>query len=231
MPAAGSQSMVVILLGPPGVGKGTQGARLMDEYGFEKIATGDLLRAARAEGTALGREAQAVMDAGELVPDDLIVALVEEKLASLESRTPILFDGFPRTVPQAEALERALDGVGRQVDRVIVLEAPEDVVVRRISGRRISPGGRVYNVYYDPPAREGRCDDTGEPLIHREDDQPDTVRRRLQVYLEQTHPLVAHYESGPGAVVRVDADRPVEAIYEELRSVVDSIIAGAGEHA
>ncbi len=212
--------MVLILLGPPGVGKGTQSELLSRELGFRKIATGDLLREARDDDTPLGRKAQGYMDAGELVPDDLIIALVEEKLAGLAPDSPVLFDGFPRTVGQAEALDGALRDAGREVDRVVVLEAPEEVVVRRISGRRIGAAGRVYNVYDDPPRVNGVCDETGKPLIHRKDDQPDTVRRRLQVYVAQTEPIVDYYERSEPSVVRVDGTGGIEATHDDVRAAL-----------
>lgn len=210
---------VVILLGSPGVGKGTQGVRLGRELGWAHISTGDLLRAALKAGTRLGLEARRYMDAGELVPDDVIVDLVREHLAGMPSDRGVIFDGFPRTVPQAEALDEVLAGEGRAVNRVALLEADDAVLVKRISGRRSSPGGRIYNVYFDPPRRDGFCDDTGEPLIHRADDHPDTVRTRLAVYREATAPLIGFY-APRGILGRVDGGGDIDQVWAALRTAV-----------
>lgn len=205
--------MVVILLGPPGVGKGTQGALLEQRLGWERVATGDVLRSAVREGSELGRKAQRYMDAGDLVPDSLVVALVRELLEELPPERGVLFDGFPRTPAQAEALDEVLPDVGRRVDGVVLLEAPDEVLVKRVSGRRSCPGcDRVYNVHFDPPITEGICDGCGERLVHRKDDDEATVRHRLQVYRELTEPLVAYYEKGDPPVLRVDGDGTVEAV-------------------
>jgi adenylate kinase len=220
--------MVVILLGPPGVGKGTQGALLTADFGWTRIATGDLLREARREGTPLGLEAQRFMDAGELVPDALILGLVREVFESLPEGAGVLFDGFPRTIPQAEGLDSLLAELGHQVDGVILLEAPDDVVVKRISGRRTSPdGAHVYNVYFNPPKAEGICDQTGATLVHREDDLPHTVRRRLEVYQAQTSPLVAYYDAAPTTVMRVDGAAPLEVVRSEIREAL-GVALGVG---
>ncbi len=212
--------MIAVFLGPPGVGKGTQSAKLVRDLDFRRIATGDLLRAARRAGTALGEEARRFMDAGELVPDETIVALVEETLAGLPARAPILFDGFPRTLSQARALDSALARTGRAVGGVVVLEAPEEVVLRRIGGRRVGPNGRVYNVHDDPPRVEGVCDETGAPLIHRKDDRPETVLRRLRVYETETEPVVAHYEATGPPVVRLDGTPGIDATWRAVRAAV-----------
>jgi adenylate kinase len=208
--------MVVIFLGPPGVGKGTQGDRLVNRHGWVKIATGDLLRAARRDGTPLGKAAQGYMDRGELVPDDVIVAMVRELMEGLSADTGVLFDGFPRTVPQAAALDEMLPQVGRRVDGVLLLEAPEEVLFKRISGRRVSPEGRTYNIYFDAPRSAGVCDVSGSELEHRADDQPETVSRRLQVYHEQTAPLVAYYEGAPPPVLRIHGDQEMAAVETEI---------------
>ena len=210
---------VVVLLGSPGVGKGTQGVRLGRDLGWAHVSTGDLLRAALAAGTPLGLEARRYMDAGRLVPDDVIVDLVREHLAVMPADRGVVFDGFPRTVPQAEALDDVLAGAGRGVDRVCLLEAAEEVLVKRISGRRSSPGGRVYNVYFDPPRRDGFCDETGDALIHRADDHPGTVRTRLAVYREATAPLVGYYRA-KGLLARVNGEGDIEQVYASLRTAV-----------
>ena len=159
------------------------------------------------------------MDAGELVPDDVIVNLVQEYMAAVPAGGGVVFDGFPRTVPQAEALDAVLAGAGRRVDRVCLLEAPEEVLAKRISGRRSSPSGRVYNIHFDPPRRDGLCDETGEALIHRADDHPDTVRTRLAVYQEATAPLVGFYDAR-GLLARVDGEGGIEQVYASLRTAV-----------
>ena len=213
--------MVVVLLGPPGVGKGTQAVRLVDELAAAHVSTGDLLRAARREGTELGTLAQGFMDRGELVPDDLILDLVKEHLAGFDASTDVMFDGFPRTTDQATGLDRVLGASGRTVDAVVLFEAPDDVLVKRLSGRRSCPEcGAVYNAYFSPPATEGVCDRCEGTLVHRADDEPETVQRRLQVYLDQTAPLIAFYEDHAAAMTRISADRDVEEIYGEFRSAV-----------
>jgi len=214
--------VVVILLGPPGVGKGTQAVRLAEELRAAHVSTGDLLRAARREGTALGKKAQAFMDAGELVPDDLILDLVREHLSGIEAGRPVLFDGFPRTTAQADGLGVVLEDGGRRVDGVVLFEAPDDTLVKRLSGRRSCPEcGAVYNVHFSPPAVEDTCDRCGATLVHRADDTPETVSRRLEVYKDQTAPLVAYYDAHEAPLHRVRADRAVEDVYRDFRSVVE----------
>jgi adenylate kinase len=213
--------MVVILLGPPGVGKGTQAARLAESLDWEHVSTGDLLRSARREGTDLGRAVQSFMDAGELVPDSLIVEVVRHHLAGLELDSCLVFDGFPRTVAQAESLETVLRASRRRVDRVVVFDAREESLVERLSGRRSCPEcGAVYNVHVNRPAVAGRCDRCGTALVHRADDAPETVRRRLVVYREQTEPLIAWYVGSGVDVVHVDADRPVDDVHDAFRVAV-----------
>jgi adenylate kinase len=216
--------MVVILLGPPGVGKGTQAVRVAEESYAAHVSTGDLLRAARREGTELGRKAQAYMDAGELVPDDLILGLVREHLAGVDPGTDVLFDGFPRTTAQADGLSGVLSQLGRKVDGVVLFEAPDDILVKRLSGRRSCPDcGAVYNVHFNPPGVENTCDRCGAGLVQRADDTPETVSRRLEVYREQTAPLVAYYEAEDAALERVRADRSVDDVYADFRSVLEGL--------
>lgn len=213
--------MIVILLGPPGVGKGTQGKILCEAQGFRHVATGDLLRAARREGTDLGKQAQAYMDKGELVPDEVIIGMVEELLASLDPEAGVVFDGFPRTVPQAEALEAVLEKLGRSVDRVLLLTAPDDILVKRISGRRSCPScGTIYNVHFSPPQAENVCDHCGEELVHRADDTVETVQNRLDVYRRQTEPLVEFYRRDDGLIREVDGNQPVDQVQAAMAAAL-----------
>ena len=182
--------MRLILLGAPGAGKGTQAAFLCQKYGIPQISTGDMLRAAVKAGTPLGIEAKKVMDSGALVSDDLIINLVKERIARSDCAQGFLFDGFPRTLPQADAMKAA----GVKLDYVLEIDVPFDAIIERMSGRRSHmPSGRTYHVRYNPPKVEGQDDVTGEPLIQRDDDKEDTVRKRLDVYSAQTRPLVAYY--------------------------------------
>ena len=182
--------MRLILLGPPGAGKGTQAQFICQTCGIPQISTGDMLRAAIAAGTALGRMAQSIMERGDLVSDDIVIELVRERIAQPDCETGFLFDGFPRTIPQAEAMLEA----GIEIDRVIELQLGDDEVVRRITGRRVhEPSGRVYHVLFNPPRVADRDDETGEPLTQRGDDEEGTVRDRLDVYRRQTEPLVDFY--------------------------------------
>jgi len=182
--------MRLVLLGPPGAGKGTQAGFIRDAYGIPQISTGDMLRAAVKAGTPLGLAAQKVMDAGGLVSDDIIVGLVNDRLREPDCRNGYLFDGFPRTIPQADALRDS----GVALDYVLEIDVPDAAIVERMSGRRVHPAsGRTYHAKFNPPKVPDRDDATGEPLIQREDDREETVRKRLAVYHEQTEPLIAYY--------------------------------------
>ena len=182
--------MRLILLGPPGAGKGTQAGFIRERFRVPQISTGDMLRAAVKAGTPLGMAAKKVMDAGQLVSDDIIIGLVKERLRDHDCGNGCLFDGFPRTVPQAEAMRDS----GVDLDYVIEIDVDENEIIQRMSGRRVHPGsGRVYHVKFNPPKVPGKDDVTGEPLIQRDDDKEETVRRRLQVYRQQTRPLVDYY--------------------------------------
>jgi adenylate kinase len=184
--------MRLILLGPPGAGKGTQANFIRAKYGIPQISTGDMLRAAVQAGTALGRAAKEVMDAGHLVSDDVILALVTERLRAPDCVRGYLFDGFPRTIPQAEAMKRAQVSI----DYVLEIDVPDGEIIARMSGRRVHPAsGRSYHLSFNPPKIAGRDDATGEPLVQRDDDREDTVRKRLDVYRAQTRPLVDYYAS------------------------------------
>jgi adenylate kinase len=221
--------MVIILLGPPGVGKGTQAVRLVDALGTEHVSTGDLLRAARRDGAELGKSAQGFMDRGELVPDHLILNLVRDHLDGVDPGRDVLFDGFPRTVDQATGLDTVLGRMGRRVDTVVLFEAPDETLLKRLSGRRSCPEcGAVYNAYVSPPTEQGVCDRCGAALVHRADDEPETVQRRLEVYAEQTAPLVEFYEGHEAELVRVPADRDVEDVYADFR---DAVVASGAARA
>ncbi len=182
--------MRLILIGPPGAGKGTQAAFIKEKFGIPQISTGDMLRAAVKAGTPLGLAAKEVMDKGQLVSDDIIIGLVKERLTQPDCANGFLFDGFPRTIPQAEALKKT----GIPIDFVLEISVPDDEIVRRISGRRVDPvSGRTYHIVYNPPKVEGKDDVTGDPLIQRDDDKEDVVRHRLEVYHNQTEALVKFY--------------------------------------
>jgi adenylate kinase len=182
--------MRLILLGPPGAGKGTQAAFICERFGIPQISTGDMLRAAVKAGTPLGLAAKQVMDAGQLVSDEIIVDLVQQRLKQPDCARGYLFDGFPRTIPQADAMR----ATRVRLDFVLEIDVPDEEIVLRMSGRRVHPAsGRSYHVKFNPPRREGRDDDTGEPLVQREDDREDTVKKRLEVYRAQTRPLIDYY--------------------------------------
>ena len=184
--------MRLILLGPPGAGKGTQAAFLTQHFGIPQISTGDMLRAAVKAGTPLGIEAKKVMDAGGLVSDEIIIGLVQDRLKQPDCANGYLFDGFPRTIPQADALKSA----GVKLDYVVEIAVPEEDIIERMSGRRVhQPSGRSYHVRFNPPKTEGKDDVTGEDLVQRDDDREETVRHRLSVYREQTRPLVDYYSA------------------------------------
>ncbi|MFC3150480.1 adenylate kinase [Litoribrevibacter euphylliae] len=182
--------MRVILLGAPGAGKGTQAQNITKEFGIPQISTGDMLRAAVKAGTPLGLKVKEVMETGGLVSDDIIIALVEERIQQEDCKNGFLFDGFPRTIPQAEAMKQA----GVSIDHVLEIDVDDEEIVKRMSGRRIhEASGRVYHTIYNPPKEEGKDDETGEPLMQRDDDQEATVRKRLAIYHDQTKPLVTYY--------------------------------------
>ncbi len=216
--------MKVILLGAPGAGKGTQAKMIMEEFGIPQISTGDMLRSAVKAGTPLGMKAKDIMASGGLVPDDLIIALVKERISADDCAKGFLFDGFPRTIPQAEALLEA----GIDIDHVIEINVSDEEIVKRLSGRRVhEASGRVYHVEHNPPKVPGRDDETGEELVLREDDQEDTVRKRLAVYHEQTKPLVEFYQSLADAgaanapkLTRISGVGSVDKIRQQLFSVL-----------
>ena len=212
----------LILLGPPGAGKGTQAERLVEDFSVAYYATGEILRTAVKEGTELGRQAETYMTAGELVPDDVIIGVILEAVERPEAADGFLLDGFPRTIAQGEALEGSLEEHGRSLTAVLLIEAPDDEIVRRLSGRRVSKSGRVYHVEFDPPKHEGRCDVDGSALVQREDDKPETIRKRLEVYHRQTAPLIAFYEER-GLLRRFDGSRRPTEVHDHIRAAIATL--------
>jgi adenylate kinase len=212
----------LILLGPPGAGKGTQAERLTEDFGLPYYATGNILRGAVAQGTELGKQAKAYMDKGDLVPDEVITGVILEALSSDEAADGFLLDGFPRTVPQAESLAAALQKQGRKISAVLLIDVPDDEVVKRLSGRRVSKSGRVYHVDFDPPKHPDRCDVDGSPLVQRDDDKPETIRKRLDVYHDQTEPLVDYYE-GRDLLRRFDGTRTPTEVHDHVRATVATL--------
>jgi adenylate kinase len=213
----------LILLGPPGAGKGTQAQRLVEDFDLPYYATGDILREAVKNGSPLGEQAKSFMDAGDLVPDDVICRVIMERIDSPEAADGFLLDGFPRTVGQAETLEEALKGRGRRLTAALMIDAPDEEVIRRLSGRRICVKNQhLYHVEFDPPKREGVCDQDGSRLIQRDDDKPETVKKRLGVYREQTEPLAERYEK-MGILRRFDGSRPPTEVHDHIRAAVATL--------
>jgi adenylate kinase len=210
----------LVLLGPPGAGKGTQAERLVEDFGLPYYATGIILREAVAQGTELGNEARGYMDNGELVPDELINNVIAERLDSGEADDGFLLDGFPRTIGQAEMLEETLNGRGRELTAALLIEVSDEDVVQRLSGRRTcAKGGHVYHVDFDPPKNEGVCDQDGSRLIQRDDDKPETVRKRLSVYHDQTEPLIEWY-GDKGLLRRFDGTRTPDEVHDRIRATL-----------
>ena len=213
----------LILLGPPGAGKGTQAERLRSDFSLPFISTGDMLRANVKDETELGRKAKEYMDAGDLVPDDLIVAMAAARLQEADARDGFILDGFPRTLEQAEALKQQLARMGRRVTAALLIDTPDDEVVRRLSGRRVCvKAGHLYHVEFDPPKHDEICDQDGSRLIRRDDDDPDVVRNRLRVYHEQTEPLVKYYDD-EGIMRRIDGTRDAGDVHDHIRAVIATL--------
>jgi adenylate kinase len=209
--------MILVFLGPPGAGKGTQAKLFSQRMGFLHLSTGDLLREAVKNQTPLGKKAREYMDRGELVPDGLIVQLIEE---TMPKGGNVILDGFPRTVNQALALEEMLKGKGEKISKVLFFDVPDEVIIDRLSGRRVcSKCGAVYHVKYNPPKVEGVCDLCGGSLVQRDDDREEVVKKRLEVYRKQTQPLIEFYQDR-GIIYRLDAEKGVEELFEEVKGLV-----------
>jgi adenylate kinase len=219
--------MRLILLGGPGAGKGTQANYIKERYRIPQISTGDMLRAAVRAGTELGKEAKGYMDAGALVPDAVIIGLVKERIREPDCERGFLFDGFPRTIPQADAMKEA----GVIIDAVVDIDVPDDEIIKRMSGRRVHlASGRTYHVVFNPPQVEGKDDETGEPLIQRDDDKEATVRKRLEVYHDQTEPLIGYYrdwerrgEAGAPQYLRIEGVGKVDEIRDRIFASLDGL--------
>jgi adenylate kinase len=219
--------MRLILLGGPGAGKGTQANLVKDRYQIPQISTGDMLRAALKEGTELGLKAKEYMDAGKLVPDDVIIGLVKERIKAPDCEKGFLFDGFPRTIPQADAMKEA----GVPIEAVVDIDVPDGEIIKRMDGRRVHlASGRTYHIVFNPPKEEGKDDETGEPLIQRDDDKEETVHKRLDVYHAQTEPLVDYYkgweksgESAAPKYIRIDGVGKVEEIRDQIYAALDNL--------
>jgi adenylate kinase len=218
-----SSELNLILLGPPGAGKGTQAERLVEDFDLPYYATGDILRAAVKEGSELGTEAKGYMDKGDLVPDDLICRVIMERIDKPEAADGFLLDGFPRTVKQAEVLEDALGRRDRRLTAALLIDVEDDEVIRRLSGRRVcTKNGHLYHVEFDPPKNEGVCDQDGSKLVQREDDKPETVKHRLEVYHDQTSPLVDRYEE-QNVLRRFDGKRPPGEVHDHIRATLATL--------
>ncbi len=212
--------MRIILLGGPGAGKGTQANFIKERYNIPQISTGDMLRAHVKAGSELGKAAKKIMDEGGLVSDDIIMGMVKERIKEDDCKNGYLFDGFPRTIPQAEALKEA----GIPIDAVVEIDVPDEEIVKRMSGRRVHPAsGRTYHVVFNPPKEEGKDDVTGEPLIQRDDDQEETVLARLKIYHDQTEPLIEFYSNEPVAYVKVNGVGSVDEIRDQIFEGLDKV--------
>ena len=212
--------MKIIMLGAPGAGKGTQAKMLSDRYGIPHISTGDIFRANIKNNTELGQKAKGYMDAGQLVPDELVVDLVVDRIKNADCMKGFILDGFPRTIPQAEALDYALNNQNEKIDYAINVDVPDENIIERMGGRRACVGcGATYHVVYNPTKKEGVCDKCGQGLILRDDDKPETVKKRLQVYHEQTQPLIDHY-SKLGVLLTIDGTQDINVVFDDITKVL-----------
>jgi len=213
----------LILMGLPGAGKGTQAEKIVEKYNIPHISTGDMFRLAIKEGTALGKEAKSYMDKGELVPDEVTIGIVRERLSKPDCKEGFLLDGFPRTIAQADALENLLSDMDDTIDHVLHIDVPKDQLIERLTGRRICPTcGATYHVVFNPPKEEGKCDHDGSELIQREDDQPETVRKRLEVNVEQQQPLLDFYRD-KGYLVSFEGDKDINDVFKNIDEVLGDL--------
>jgi adenylate kinase len=211
----------LILLGPPGAGKGTQAARLQEDFDLPYVGTGDLLREHRDNGTDLGQKAAEYMEADDLVPDDLVVAMILDKIEE-EGEDGFLLDGFPRTIAQAESLDEAMEKRGKRLTAVLLVDADDETVIKRLSGRRQCKQGHLYHVEFDPPKHEDVCDQDGTKLTRRPDDEPETVKKRLETYHEQTEPLIEYYDER-GLLRRFDGSRSQTEVHDHIRATLATL--------
>ena len=212
--------MKIIMLGAPGAGKGTQARRIASEYGIPHISTGDIFRANIKDQTELGMEAKSYMDKGQLVPDELTVKILLDRVAKDDCKNGYVLDGYPRTIPQAEVLDKAVTELGEKIDYAINVDVPDENIVRRMSGRRSCPGcGATFHIEHMPPKKEGICDTCGKELVIRDDDRPETVQNRLKVYHEQTQPLIEYYNK-QGIVKEVDGTKDPEAVFNAIKDIL-----------
>jgi adenylate kinase len=219
----GLPELNLILLGPPGSGKGTQGERLQEDFRLPYYATGDILRAAVKEGTEVGKQAKEFMDRGDLVPDEVIIGVIAERLQQKEAADGFILDGFPRTIPQAEALDSELEKLGRALTAAILVQVTDEEIVRRLGGRRTcAKNGHVFHVQFDPPKEPGVCDIDGSRLLVRDDDQPDVIRHRLEEYREKTEPLIDYYDS-KGLLRRVDGSASPDEVGDRIRALLATL--------
>jgi adenylate kinase len=214
----------LILLGPPGAGKGTQAERLREDFGLPHVSTGDMLRAEVAAGSDLGNEAKRFMDAGDLVPDEVIIGMITKRVSDEDARDGFLLDGFPRNAEQAEALAGALEQLERRLSAALLIAVPDDELVRRLAGRRVcvKNPSHIYHVEFDPPKHEGVCDQDGSRLMQRDDDKEETIRHRLAVYHSQTEPLIDHYDA-IGMLRRFDGTRDPDEVHDRIRATIATL--------
>ncbi|NPB09730.1 MAG: adenylate kinase [Thermodesulfobacteria bacterium] len=212
--------MNIVFLGPPGAGKGTQAKMIAEKYGIPQISTGDMFREHLSKGTELGKKAQEYMEKGQLVPDEIVLGMVEERLKQPDCEKGFILDGFPRTVPQAEALDKLLEKMGKKIDYAILIDVPDEELVKRLTGRRTCKKcGMMYHVIFKPPKEDNKCDACGGELYQRPDDNEETVRNRLKVYHEQTEPIISYYEK-KGVLHRIDGMGSIDEIFNRIVQVL-----------